>query len=76
MGSVEERYCYKRKIRCPYCKLIFLITEWAQQNDETFKCPHCHLANAGSCEADEFGVLIGVSIMDYEIQELCAKGGD
>jgi len=57
-------------MRCPYCKRIFWITEDEQYDNETFKCPHCHRESAGCSEADEFGVLIGVSIMDYELQEL------
>lgn len=60
----------ERMIQCPYCKNIFWITEEEQYNSETFECPHCHLVNAGCNEADEFGVLIGVSIVDYEVQEL------
>jgi len=55
---------------CPYCKRIFWITEDEQYNNGTFECPHCHLVNAGCSETDEFGVLIGVSILDEQIQEL------
>lgn len=57
-------------MRCPYCEKIFWITEEEQYNNETFECPHCHQSNAGCIEDDEFGVLIGVSILDYELQEL------
>jgi len=60
----------ERMIRCPYCEEMFWISEEEQYDNETFECPHCHLANAGCVEADEYGVLIGVSIMDYELQEL------
>ena len=60
----------ERMIRCPYCNQIFWITEEEQYNSETFECSHCHRANAGCSEADELGVLVGVSILDYELQEL------
>ena len=60
----------ERMMKCPYCERIFWITEDEQYNNETFKCPHCQQANAGSSETDNYGVLIGVSIMDYELQEL------
>ena len=59
-----------RTMLCPYCKKTFTITEDEQYNNETFECPHCRLANAGCSEADELGVLIGVSMLDYELQEL------
>uniref|UniRef100_A0A6H2A4X4 Uncharacterized protein n=1 Tax=viral metagenome TaxID=1070528 RepID=A0A6H2A4X4_9ZZZZ len=59
-----------RMMRCPYCKRIFWITEDEQYNKETFECPHCGKSNAGCSEADMYGVLIGVSILDYELQEL------
>ena len=62
---MEERY-----ILCPYCKKTFTITEEQRDWDETFECPHCHQSNAGCCKADELGVLVGVSILDYELQEL------
>jgi len=57
-------------MKCPYCEKTFWITEDEQYNNETFECPHCHLSNAGCSEADEYGVLIGVSMLDYELQEL------
>ena len=57
-------------IKCPYCKRIFWITEEEQFDNETFECPHCHQSNAGCSEVDEYGVLVGVSILDYELQEL------
>lgn len=57
-------------MRCPYCEKIFWITEEEQYDNETFECSHCHQANAGYSESDEYGVLIGVSILDYELQEL------
>ena len=60
----------ERMMRCPYCKRIFWITEAEQHDNETFECPHCHKPNAGCSEEDEYGVLIGVSIADYQIQEL------
>ena len=60
----------ERMMRCPYCERIFWITEEEQYNNETFECPHCHLVNAGCSKDDEYGVLIGVSILDYELQEL------
>jgi len=56
-------------MRCPYCKRVFWITEEEQYSNETFECPHCHQTNAGCSEADEYGVLIGVSVLDYELQE-------
>ena len=59
-----------RTMLCPYCKRTFTITEEEQYGNETFNCPHCHKANAGCSEVDELGVLIGISILDYEIQEL------
>jgi hypothetical protein len=60
----------EKMMRCPYCDKIFWITEDEQNDNETFECPHCHLSNAGCSEIDEQGVLIGVSILDYELQEL------
>ena len=60
----------ERWMLCPYCKKTFTITEEEQYNNETFECSHCHKVNAGCSEADEFGVLVGVSILDYELQEL------
>jgi len=57
-------------IKCPYCSKIFWITEEEQYNNETFECHHCHLSNAGCIETDEYGVLIGVSQVDYELLEL------
>ncbi len=60
----------ERMMRCPYCKRIFWITEYEQFDNETFECPHCHKANAGCTETDDYGVLIGISIVDYEIQGL------
>jgi len=60
----------ERMMHCPYCQKIFWITEEEQYNNETFECPHCHLSNAGSVEVDEYGVLIGVSILDEQLQEL------
>ena len=47
-------------MRCPYCELIFWITEEEQYENETFECSHCGQSNDGSSEADDFGVLIGV----------------
>ena len=60
----------ERMIRCPYCEKIFWITEEEQSNNEIFECPYCHKANAGYSEADDYGILIGVSILDYELREL------
>ena len=60
----------ERMIKCPYCKNVFWITEEEQFNNETFECPHCLQKNAGCVETDEYGVLIGVSILDYELREL------
>jgi len=60
----------ERMIECPYCQRIFWMTEDEQYDYETFECPHCHLVNAGCSESDELGVLIGVSILDCELQEL------
>jgi len=59
-----------RSMWCPYCKRTFTITEEEQYGDETFECSHCHQINAGCCEADELGTLIGVSILDEQIQGL------
>ena len=56
-------------MKCPYRGRIFWITEEEQYGNETFMCPHCHQANAGWSEADECGVLIGVSLLDYELRE-------
>lgn len=50
----------ERMMRCPWCELIFWITEEEQYDNETFECRLCGLPNDGSIEADEFGVLIGV----------------
>ena len=55
---------------CPYCKKIFWITEDEQYDNETFECSHCHQVNAGCCEVDEYGVLIGVSLLDSDLMEL------
>ena len=63
----------ERMMRCPYCERIFWITEEEQYNDETFECPHCHQSNAGSIEADEFGVLVGVSVLDEQLQEFLSS---
>ena len=60
----------ERMMSCPYCKRIFWITEEEQYNNETFECSHCHLANAGCSEADEYGALIGISILDEQLQEI------
>ena len=60
----------ERMIKCPYCERLFWITEEEQYGNETFECPHCHQINAGCSDADEYGVLIGVSMMDYQLQEL------
>ena len=60
----------ERMMLCPYCQKIFWITEEKQYGNETFECPHCHLSNAGCSEVDDYGVLIGVSMIDYELQEL------
>lgn len=65
---MEDRY-----MLCPYCEKTFTITEDEQYGNETFECPHCHQANAGCSEIDELGVLIGVSILDYELQELLRR---
>ncbi len=59
-----------RMMKCPYCESIFWITEEEQYNNETFECPHCHRVNAGSIEADDYGVLVGVSMLDEQLQEL------
>ncbi len=56
-------------MRCPYCKAIFWITEEEQYNNETFECPHCHRKNAGCSKIDDYSVLIGVSIVDYELED-------
>ena len=55
-------------VLCPYCKRTFTITEEQKDWDETFECPHCHLGNAGCCEVDALGTLIGVSIWDEAIR--------
>jgi len=60
-------------MRCPYCQRVFWITEEEQLDNETFECSHCHLVNAGCREADEYGILIGVSILDYELEELLGE---
>ncbi len=60
----------ERMMECPHCKKIFWITEEEQYSNETFECPHCHKENAGCSEADDYGVLIGVSTLDYELKEL------
>ena len=60
----------ERMMKCPYCGGIFWITEDEQYNNETFVCSHCHKANAGCSDADEYCILIGVSIMDYELREI------
>ena len=60
----------ERMMRCPYCKKIFWITEEEQYNNETFECSHCHKKNAGCSKTDDYGVLTGVSILDYELGEI------
>ena len=60
----------ERIMKCPYCNKVFWITEDERCDNETFECSHCHQVNAGCSEADQYGVLIGVSILDYEIVEL------
>ena len=70
----DERY-----ILCPYCKKTFTISEDELYNNETFECPHCHAVNAGCSETDEYGVLIGVSVLDEQLRELLRgkeKGND
>jgi len=49
----------ERMMECPYCSLIFWITEEEQYDNETFECHHCREANAGCTDADDYGVLIG-----------------
>ena len=63
-------YQDERMMKCPYCQRLFWITAEEQHSNETFECPHCHRSNAGSSEADKYGVLIGVSIVDCQLQEL------
>ena len=63
----------ERMILCPYCSKVFWITEEEQYGNETFECPHCQRSNAGCVEADEFGVLIGVGMLDEQLQELLGK---
>jgi len=58
-----------RSMRCPYCKGIFMVSDWRLNNNQRFKCPHCHRYNEGSRTADEYGVLIGVSIEDLKKEE-------
>ena len=60
----------ERMMRCPYCERMFWITEEEQYGSETFECPHCHQSNAGCSEADKYGVLVGISIMDEQLQDL------
>ena len=60
----------ENSMRCPYCKRMFWVTEEEQYDNEIFECPHCHQVNAGCIETDEYGVLLGVSILDYELQEI------
>ena len=59
----------ERIMRCPYCDRMFWITEEEQYGNEVLTCPHCYLANAGCNE----GMLIGVSILDFELQELLSQ---
>ena len=59
-----------RSMWCPYCKRTFTITEEELYGNETFECSHCHKANAGCSGTDELGVLIGISILDYELKAL------
>ena len=61
---------------CPHCKRIFWITDEEQYGNETFECPHCHGVNAGCSEADEYGVLIGVSTLDEELRNLLEEEND
>ena len=51
----------KRKMKCPYCRHIFEITEKQQYNNYVFKCPSCKRYNYGSMDTDNNGVLIGVT---------------
>ena len=46
-------------MRCPHCNGIFQLTFEQKVNNTKFKCPACHRYNWGSCEADEYGILIG-----------------
>ncbi len=57
-------------MRCPYCDKIFWVTEDEQYENETFKCPYCGKENAGCTETDEYGVLVGISLLDYQLREL------
>ncbi len=59
----------ERMMRCPYCDRIFWITEDEQNNNETFECSHCGKSNAGCSEVDGYGILIGVSMLNFELQE-------
>ena len=60
----------ERMMRCPYCSKIFWITEEEQYSNETFECPRCYRVNAGCSEADEFGVLVGVSLLEEELDNI------
>lgn len=57
---IQHSFQYKwRAMRCPHCRNMFKITN-RQLNDNTkFKCPKCNRYNWGSCEADEYGILVG-----------------
>ena len=46
-------------MRCPHCQAMFKVTEEQLQMNTKFRCKACGRYNYGSCEADEFGVLIG-----------------
>ena len=46
-------------MRCPHCQELFKVTYDQLQNNTKFRCRTCGRYNWGSCEADEYGILIG-----------------
>jgi len=46
-------------MRCPHCLSLFRVTYRQLGENTKFKCKVCGKYNWGSCEADEYGVLIG-----------------
>lgn len=46
-------------MRCPHCQELFKVTYDQLQNNTKFRCKVCGRYNWGSCEADEYGILVG-----------------
>ena len=46
-------------MKCPHCQELFMVTNRQLNNNTKFRCGACGKYNWGSCEADEYGILIG-----------------